>query len=44
MHLADAGVRQGGGRQEREGGGDGQAFAHGSVPGWRRRRRVTADA
>ena len=29
MHLADAGMRQGGGRHEREGGGDGQALAHG---------------
>src|SRR6185436_17061389 len=33
MHLADAGMREGGGRHEREGGGDGQAarcyLAHG---------------
>src|SRR6185436_17435195 len=40
MHLADAGMREGGGRHEREGGGDGQALAHrylthgGSAHGW----------
>ena len=32
VHLADAGMRQGGGRHEREGGGDGQASAHGWSP------------
>ena len=38
VHLADAGMRQGGGRHEREGGGDGQALiallgsAHGGSP------------
>src|SRR3954454_17492538 len=40
MHLADAGMREGGGRHEREGGGDGHALAHrylthgGSAHGW----------